>query len=69
MVFRSLDVQHAENRRIQIRRLNARVTARAGFGDTGPDDNGRNANSAFVDAAFSTAQRVVAGNGRDVRLA
>ena len=69
MIFRSLDVQHPKDRRIQIRRLNSRVIARAGFGDTRPDDHGRNANAAFVDATLAATQRVIAGDGRDVFLA
>ena len=63
VVLRTLDVQHAENRRIQIVRLNPHVTVRAGLGDTRPDDHSRNANPALVNPALATAQRVIAGDG------
>ena len=53
MIFRSLDVQHAEDCRIQIIRLNAHFTTRAGLGDAGPNHHGRNTNAAFVNAAFA----------------
>ena len=63
------DIQHAQNRQIQIRRLNAHFASRTGLGNTGPNNHGRNANAAFVDATFATAQRVVAGDGGDVLFA
>ena len=69
MVLGTLDIQHAENRRIQIVRLNANVAAGAGYGNARPDDHGRNANAALVNAALAAAQRVIAGDGRDVFLA
>jgi len=64
-----LDVQHAQNRWIQIRRLNANVATRPGIGNARPDDHCGNANTAIVDASLAAAQRVVARNGRDVVLA
>ncbi len=69
VVFRSLDVQHAKDRRIQIGRLNAQSLREAGFGDTWPGDDGRNTNAAFVDAALAAPGilvRVVFAHGEYV---
>ena len=69
VVRRKVDLQHAENGRIKIGRLDASVVARSRLSDAGPDYNAGHADASVVDVAFATEERRVAGDGSDVGLA